>query len=161
LRGRRYADPVSHLDLLPTLRELLGLPAKASDQGRSLAGLLRGEVDALPETTHYISGNSRVEGFAAIVGEGHKLLLESGRARLYDLVADPGERSDVAAQKPELAARLRAAIDAAMAEDARRLAAFASRADAAALARAEQETLEALRELGYVEDDPLGAEDSD
>jgi choline-sulfatase len=160
-RGRRHADPVSHLDLLPTLRELLGLPPCASDQGRSLAKLLRGEVDALPAAAHYISGNSRAKGYAALVAEGHKLLLDPEGARLYDLALDPGEQRDVAAQKPELAARLRAALDAATAEDERRLAARASRADAELLERTEAETLEQLRALGYVQDEAQGAPEGD
>ncbi len=45
--GRVVDAMVSHLDLYPTLCQLLGLPAPAYLQGRSLLPLLRGEVDSL------------------------------------------------------------------------------------------------------------------
>lgn len=46
--GRRIADTVSIADVLPTLREALGWPAKPS-YGRSLMPLVRGEFGALPK----------------------------------------------------------------------------------------------------------------
>jgi arylsulfatase A-like enzyme len=42
--GMRFRDPVSLLDLLPTLLDLVGLPPAEMAQGRSLAPLLLGEV---------------------------------------------------------------------------------------------------------------------
>ncbi len=44
LTGRRVADPVSMIDVMPTVLELCGLPAAEVAQGRSLAPLLRGEA---------------------------------------------------------------------------------------------------------------------
>lgn len=153
-RGRRIALPVSHLDLMPSLRELLGLPPREEQQGRSLAALLRGGAAELPEAAHYISGHSRHNGYAALVAGEHKLLLEPGGARLYDLASDPGELRDLAAQQPERVAGLRARIEELTAEDERRRLARAARVDAETLERAEAETLEQLRELGYLHDGP-------
>jgi arylsulfatase A-like enzyme len=42
--GRRYEQPVSMVDVLPTLLDLLGLPRPEVVQGQSLATLLRGGV---------------------------------------------------------------------------------------------------------------------
>lgn len=42
IKAARFAEVVSTVDLAPTLRDLLGMPKRAGD-GRSLAGLLRGE----------------------------------------------------------------------------------------------------------------------
>jgi arylsulfatase A-like enzyme len=44
LTGRRAADPVSMIDVMPTILELCGLPAAEVAQGRSLVPLLRGEA---------------------------------------------------------------------------------------------------------------------
>ncbi|HEV8112353.1 MAG TPA: sulfatase [Planctomycetota bacterium] len=41
--GRRFAEPVSMIDVLPTILDLAGLPAPEVLQGRSLAPLLRGK----------------------------------------------------------------------------------------------------------------------
>ncbi len=45
--GRRIAEPVSMIDVLPTLLELVGLPQPEVLQGQSLAPLLRGEAQQL------------------------------------------------------------------------------------------------------------------
>jgi hypothetical protein len=42
--GRRIADQVSMIDVMPTILELCGLPAAEVAQGRSLVPLLRGEA---------------------------------------------------------------------------------------------------------------------
>jgi len=41
--GQRFAQPVSMIDVLPTILDLVGLPAPEVAQGHSLAPLLRGE----------------------------------------------------------------------------------------------------------------------
>jgi arylsulfatase A-like enzyme len=46
--GRRVETPVSMIDVLPTLLDLAGLPAPDVLQGRSLAPLLRGEINEAP-----------------------------------------------------------------------------------------------------------------
>ena len=47
--GLRFSQPVSLVDLLPTILDLADLPAAAVAQGRSLAPLLRGETGWQPE----------------------------------------------------------------------------------------------------------------
>jgi len=46
--GRRVPEPVSMIDVLPTVLELCGLPPAEICQGRSLAPLLLGRKEALP-----------------------------------------------------------------------------------------------------------------
>ncbi len=46
--GRRVAEPVSMIDVLPTVLELCGLPPAEVSQGRSLAPLLLGRAAQLP-----------------------------------------------------------------------------------------------------------------
>ena len=73
----------------------------------------------------------------------HKLIvdLESGRHELYDLVADPGERNDLADEKPTKVRALRASLDRLM----------DSAVGAAAAPAASDAVQHQLRELGYVE----------
>lgn len=150
--GRRLAEPVSHVDLLPTLRELLSLPRREGLPGRSLAALLRGSSRELAPAPQYISGISRRNGYAALVEGRHKLLLLQGTPKLFDLASDPGEARDLAAEEPGRVVELRARIDAFGAEDERRRRERAGRVDAETLKRAEGETLQQLRELGYLDD---------
>ena len=102
----RIGDVVSLADVTPTLRELCrlsppdGASFGASQDGRSLVPLLRGErLPARPALSH----GSRPSGageriFRALRGRRIKFMREEGAAgRLFDLDADPGERSDLAA----------------------------------------------------------------
>lgn len=91
------------IDLPPTLLDLLGLPQIGD--GRSL---LRGE----PGQARFFTDHSSV-----MLGLRHdrwKCIVEpeAGRVRLFDLVEDPGETTDVAAQQPARSETYRAALTA-------------------------------------------------
>ncbi len=144
----RVAGPVSPIDILPTLRELLGLPPSAQDAGRSLLGSARDGVE--PNRALF---PMRWDEFAptpvirkAVVTERHKLILTlpEGREELYDLAADPGERHNLARERPALVAALRAELD-----KMERSTRVASREFAPALEISKQRA-EELRALGYV-----------
>jgi arylsulfatase len=119
--GLRPAGDVGELttcqDLFPTLAELCGLPQAAETgavpDGLSLAGLLRGEVERLPDRMVVVQF-SRMEapepkrGDAAVLwGRWRLVNLEE----LYDIGADPGQAADVAARNPEVVAKMRAHYD--------------------------------------------------
>ena len=142
-------EPVGHIDLLPTIVELLHLPdPRAADrEGTSLAGLITGRDTTLHRDRPLLSQTFAPEAAAdldAIVLDGYKLIRAraDGALQLYDLSADPGEQDDLAAQEPARAAELSAALDEALEQ---------------AVPRAEprrqgvpQQDLERLRSLGYV-----------
>lgn len=124
----------AHLDFFPTLAELAGatLDGKTQSQieGRSLAPLLRDSSanSKWPERvlfTHvgrwpkganandYKYGSCSVRDprwHLVMPGEGRLKREESWQ--LFDVLADPGEKSDVANEHPEIVKRLNAAYDA-------------------------------------------------
>ncbi len=104
----RVAEPVSHLDVAPTLLELAGVAGDADLDGESL---LRGPLqrDVLSE---YLAEG--VTAPAVMIRRGaHKYVwCEGDPEQLYDLAADPEELTNVAADPAhaELCASLRAAV---------------------------------------------------
>jgi arylsulfatase A-like enzyme len=117
--GRRVDVPVSLTDLPRTVLDLLG-QADAEFPGRSFASLVLGEEGgAGPIRAH--AATVRGEGDERVTVEreawieaGWKLVRDhdTGARELYDLAADPRERSDLAAREPERAARLEEHLDA-------------------------------------------------
>jgi choline-sulfatase len=115
--GRRIAEPVSLLDLAPTLLELGCGPdavAGADMDGRSLVALLGGTAGAGPPAVLCEYHAEGVNAPAAMVRHGrHKLIVCGGDPDLlYDLDADPRERSNLAGRaehEPHLR-RLRATL---------------------------------------------------
>ncbi|SEN27267.1 Arylsulfatase A [Nonomuraea pusilla] len=124
LRPRVETQPVASWDVLPTLADLAGVPAPAHLDGRSFRGLLTGE--GAPAHDHLVwnrprkmqairRGRWKAIRFAPhIAGAGPR-----GRVELYDLDADPGERRNLAALRPALAADLVARLDRSIGPDPR------------------------------------------
>jgi arylsulfatase A-like enzyme len=118
-RGRLIDAQVSQCDIMPTLFDLIGLSMPAGVQGRSLLPLAQGHTD-----------QGRAEAFAATLPCGwqvrdederviwcvrtpHWKLIRHDRApgqlerfELFDLAADPGETTDLFAERPKVAAPL-------------------------------------------------------
>jgi arylsulfatase A-like enzyme len=113
---KRVSEPVRLVDVMPTVLDLLGLPPSPERMGRSLVPLLRGEKSeprvAWSEIPHHALIDAGVR-WAVRIGS-HKLILTpppvggGGEARLelYDLAADAGERTNLAAREPALRAEL-------------------------------------------------------
>jgi arylsulfatase A-like enzyme len=144
---RRVAEPVSLVDLAPTLLEALGIEAPVSFQGRSLLPLVRGRsLTALP----LFSETARTEAHQQVsVREGrwkYTVVYDtpaSGRVlrdeKLFDLDADPGERRPVARDLAPFRREVEAFLE-------RSRSAGAVSRDAAL----DPEEQERLRALGYV-----------
>lgn len=93
--GGRSATVGGHVDLSPTVLDLLGLPAPAAWEGRSLLS-----KDRPPRAYFYAANDDYLLG----VREGSfKYVYNAtrGREQLYDLSKDPDERTNVAADFPE------------------------------------------------------------
>ena len=159
LEGGVTVEPwVRNVDIWPTVLDLLGLPAIPTAQGQSLVPAIeksaRGEsIDGAAPTPDYTFLN-RVWGrvnvssrpVATYSSDGMRLIADLCGVRemeLYDLKADPGEKTNLAGKQPERVAAIRALLDAQMAEDEK------SQAPATEV-KLDQLRLEQLRALGYV-----------
>ena len=113
--GTEVDTLAAHIDLVPTLTDLCGLknvPAHRPWDGVSLAPLLRGHAETLPQRTLFVH-SQRIEQpqkwrKCAVMTERWRLV---NGDELYDIQTDPGQGSDVAADHPEVVAALRDAYD--------------------------------------------------
>jgi arylsulfatase A-like enzyme len=122
--GTTTAVPATTLDIAATLLDVGGTtqPAEAVRDGASLRPVLAGGTlparDLVWHYPHYANQGGRPAA-AIIAGDGpsqghenqgnEKLIehFEDGRVELFDLATDPGERRDLAAERPERAAVLK------------------------------------------------------
>ncbi len=142
--AREIADQVRIVDVMPTVLELVSVPAPAPVQGVSLTPLGRGERLGL--VAHSESWYPRYHyGWSELnsIQDGRFKYIRAPRAELYDLGADPHEQADLSTQD---AGRLQSLETA--------LAQFLARTTNAAAAKGPQavdsETEERLAALGYV-----------
>lgn len=97
--GQRFREQVGIIDVLPTLLELAGAPAPTDVMGRSLAGLLLGRRpdgadEPMPAVSELFSLGRALRSYRQL---DRKLIRDERTkgAQLYDLKADPAERSPV------------------------------------------------------------------
>ena len=130
---RTVTQLTSHIDLLPTLMELCGVGRPENSlalDGMSLVPLMEGREENWPQRTLFthnpISETNRYPG--AVRTEQYRLVREikgpqggssarpnDGSAppwQLYDMLSDPGEKQDLASQKPDIVADLSARYEA-------------------------------------------------
>ncbi len=131
LPGQRLAsvvpDRVSLADLVPTVLDVVGVPvARAAGEGgvaetvldgRSLTPLLRGEALPAVPLLFDVDWRRRIVGRAVLDGPWKLIAIRQNYeglrdvARLYDVSADPSERTDLAETEPARVAELRATLD--------------------------------------------------
>ena len=150
-RGVRLSTPVSLVDVLPTILDLLGQPTPRELDGRSLRPLWEHPERVAEPRALFIEADMDPPGpTARTMVPGDDLAVRCGNfklvwdpsantARLYDLVHDPRETTDVSAAHAELAATLRAELERFRQQ----------RADSAPAGALTGEDLQKLQDLGY------------
>jgi arylsulfatase A-like enzyme/Tfp pilus assembly protein PilF len=107
-RGRRVADPVRSVDLMPTALDLLGVTPPAGIPGASLAPLMTGTpelgLDAYSEAMyplhHYGWSDLRA------LRSGRYKVIDAPRPELYDIDRDPAEQTNLYETRRALGDRL-------------------------------------------------------
>lgn len=125
--GKDIDTLAAHIDILPTLAALAGVKSPAEQvEGRSLLPLIEGQADAWsdrfifnhvcrwptgadPDDFKELNYSVRNQRFRYVAPkDGQKG--EAKKAELYDMVADPGQRTNVVDQHLGVAARMRNAF---------------------------------------------------
>ncbi|MCC6216807.1 MAG: sulfatase-like hydrolase/transferase [Polyangiaceae bacterium] len=116
---RRIDVRRSHLDLAPTVMELMGLPPLAGFTGQSLVAELHG-ADATPRPfimTELAEDSHNPQVRAIVVGDWKLKVWGNGwKVELYDLASDPGEKSDLSRTRKDKLDELRQIYDAEVAK---------------------------------------------
>lgn len=112
IAAMRIADPVSGVDVAPTLLDLLGIDAPRDGAGISLASAMRNEPSperaCLSMTANPLFENGWSPQSSLTTSQWR--YVESTVPELYDLLADPDETRNLAAAQPEQVAELAAQL---------------------------------------------------
>ncbi len=113
--GRRISTPVQHIDLVPTILDWLGAPRPSGLRGRSLRELLDRGRDSMPGGGFYAESlHARYQfGWSdiyALTDGGYRYVL-APRPELYDLGNDPDQARNIVEEEPEIAERMREALE--------------------------------------------------
>jgi arylsulfatase A-like enzyme len=146
--GRVVQEPVSLVDVAPTLLALLGLPPEPGFEGRSLVPLIDGETREPAPVLLELAANVdaaadlRVHALGIVRGDLKLVLDPAHGGALFDLRGDPGERSPADPAGSAAAVALRDELEAARGRLLRR--------GAGAAVPLGEELLRQLRALGYL-----------
>jgi len=137
-----FSAPVRHVDLMPTLLDLLGVSVPTSIDGESLRPYLSGERSYVPRPAYFEALNTHLTRdwapLRGLIRDGYKFI-DLPIAELYDLERDPGERENLYERKQTHAREL-----------LEELGTLTRAAPPLLSASPDEESVERLRSLGYV-----------
>ncbi len=134
--GTSEPSPAGLRDLGPTLAAALGLPAPAAARGRDLLARAGAQAAGVYSETYYPRIHLGWSELRSLTDARYQLI-DGPRPELYDVVRDADETRDILAEKPQVAAAMRAAL-------------AASASDFKPPAPASREERERLQSLGYL-----------
>ena len=104
--GRKISQISGAIDLLPTLAEMVGIPIVGTKplDGMSLRPLLLGKAESLGDRMIF----SHQRGKVSVRTQRFRL---DNTGALFDMQEDPGQYKDISREKPQVADRLRMAVE--------------------------------------------------
>jgi arylsulfatase A-like enzyme/tetratricopeptide (TPR) repeat protein len=153
--GRRVADLVQHIDLVPTILDLAKAPLPGSLRGQSLKPLLDGTGRLEPRVVYAESMFGRYQfgwsGFTTVTDGRYRLIRStSTHEELYDLELDASERTNLSDDARDVRITLTAALD--------ELLEGSSIPQPADVTAEDRERFEALGDVGAMVDPPFIAD---
>lgn len=143
VKRSKIASPVSQIDILPTLLDLIKVTIPADVQGLSLVPYVHGSVKEDLTRPHFSELDRKILLRSKITLNEHIIHdLDIDKAKLYDLVNDPTEQRDLSSDKPERADDLIVELGDFFSNLARK--------EAEAARPKSQKQIEALKSLGYL-----------
>ena len=111
--GRRISNAVQHIDIVPTILDLVKAPIPGNLRGRSLRPLVDG-TGQLPEQAVYSEALYARYHFGwselTALTDGRYRFIKAPRQELYDLDRDPHERHNIADDRPQASQALGSAL---------------------------------------------------
>ncbi len=114
VEAQRISTPHTHLDLGPTIMELMGQEALSGFMGESLVPMLEGKPGKVKPVVLELTADNVQPARRAVVSGDWKLIRfgdKTGPEKLFHLKTDPGEQKDLAKTEPEKLSELRALLD--------------------------------------------------
>jgi choline-sulfatase len=111
--ARRIEQRRSHIDVAPTILELMGAPIPADFAGRSLVPEIRGGApdDREPILLELTEDSHNPPRRALLLGDLKIIDFGRGRFELYDVKNDPGELKNLAAERKDDLQRMKQALE--------------------------------------------------
>ncbi len=138
-------SPLTRLvDVMPSVLDLLGVNGPPGLEGRSLRPALSGEATYEEPFSYFEALNANLtRNWAPLTGivHGGFKLIDLPVPELYDLTADPGEKDNIYAKRPDVRGGLESRLDAITSTAAQ---------PANGAGAVDSETAQRLRSLGYI-----------
>ncbi|HWZ88460.1 MAG TPA: sulfatase, partial [Polyangiaceae bacterium] len=103
IKPKRISERRSHIDLAPTILDLMGVPPEPEFMGKSFTPELFGAKpdNREPIVCELTEDSHNPPRRAVILGDYKLIVIKERKFQLYDLSKDPGEETDLAETEPD------------------------------------------------------------